>query len=408
VTPLLSTAILRTQSDRRLVALAQAGHEVAFTAIVERYRSQLRRYCARLVPESRADDALQQAFLLAWRALQEGRPVRELRPWLYAIVHNAAVSQLRSGVFDYVELLDTLEGAHGTDADVERRSVMRQTLAAVAALPERQRDALLAVALQGRPQAEVAVAMGLTDNGLRQLLFRARTTVRGAATALTPIPALVWLLRGAAGAGAVAGGASAVPAGTALVVAGTLAVGGAVGLRTPTPRERAGATPAVAATPTAPPVASAAADRALRRGGVHVVHTTRAADAARPTRRRAASVVALRGHHGVRVAAAPTRTTVAPRPAAVAPLPALTPAAAPSTAMAPAAAEAPATAEAAVAPASAAPAPTAAAAADQPAAPSGEQAALPRAKPDDEDDGGRRDDDGNDDDRTSDPVEDDD
>src|SRR3954452_25499576 len=218
---MLSTAILRTQSDRRLAALAEAGYEAAFTAIVERYRPQLRRYCLRLVAEARADDVLQQSFLLAWRALQQGRTVRELRPWLYAIVHNTAITHLRTGVFDYVELPDTLEGDGGTEADVERRSATRQTLAAVAALPDRQRDALLAVALEGRPHSEVAMAMGLTGNGLRQLLFRARTTLRAAATAITPIPILAWGLR-AAGAGAVAGGAAtALPAGTALVVAGT-------------------------------------------------------------------------------------------------------------------------------------------------------------------------------------------
>src|SRR3954452_4964895 len=232
VTPLLSTAILRTQSDRRLVTLAQAGHEVAFTTIVERYRPQLRRYCARLVPEPHVDDALQQAFLDAWRALQDGRAVRELRPWLHTIVHNAAISQLRSGVFDYVELLDTLEGADGAEADFERRSVVRQTLATVAALPDRQRAALLAVALDGRSRSEVALEMGLTDNGLRQLIFRARSSVRAAFTAITPIPLLAWGVR-AAGAAAVAGGASALPTGTALVVAGTLVVAAAVGLPTP-------------------------------------------------------------------------------------------------------------------------------------------------------------------------------
>src|SRR4051812_18026235 len=279
---MLSTAILRTQSDRRLVALAQAGHEVAFTTIVERYRAQLRRHCLRILPEGRVDDALQQAFLLAWRALQDGRAVRELRPWLYTIVHNAAISQLRSGVFDYVELLDTLEGADGAEADFERRSVVRQTLATVAALPDRQRAALLAVTLDGRSQSEVALAMGLTDNGLRQLIFRARTTVRGAVTAITPIPLLAWGVR-AAGAGAVAGGASALPAGTALVVAGTLAVGGAVGLRTPSPTQREHSSPVVAATPSAGPVAAKAARAALRQTTVRV-SSARRAGAARDAR----------------------------------------------------------------------------------------------------------------------------
>src|SRR3954471_8772210 len=238
MTPRVSTALLRTQSDQRLLELMQAGHEAAFEAIVERYRAQLHRYARRMLPEGRCEDAVQQGLMQAWRALQEGKEVRQLRPWLYAIVHNAAVNQLRQGVFDYSELLDTVQGSDDPEADVERRSVMRQTLTAVAALPDRQRDALLAVVVEGRPQAQVALEMGLTENGLRQLLFRARTTLRTAASAITPLPMLDWLLRGGGvtapslgdhvaeatvGAGAAAGGAHALGAGTALFVAGTLA-----------------------------------------------------------------------------------------------------------------------------------------------------------------------------------------
>src|SRR3954468_10072380 len=247
MTPRVSTTLLRTQSDQRLLELVQAGHEAAFEAIVERYHSQLIRYARRVLPEGRCEDAVQQGFMQAWRALQDGKEVRQLRPWLYAIVHNAAVNQLRQGVFDYRELLDTVEGHDDPSADVEMRAVMRQTLSAVAALPERQRDALLKVIVEGRSQQQVAIEMGLTENGLRQLLFRARTTLRSAATAVTPLPVLVWAARApqtgggfgtrigeaAAGAGAVAGGAHVLQTGTALIVAGTLAVGGATALETP-------------------------------------------------------------------------------------------------------------------------------------------------------------------------------
>src|SRR5205823_7512522 len=104
------------------------------------------------------------------------------------------------------------------------------------------------VVVAGRPQAQVAVEMGLTENGLRQLLFRARSTLRSAATAITPLPLLAWAARApqsggaglgtrigeaAAGAGAVAGGAHVLQTGTALIVAGTLAVGGATALESP-------------------------------------------------------------------------------------------------------------------------------------------------------------------------------
>ena len=108
-----SVTLLRTQSDERLVALAREGHERAFDAIVERYRRPLLRHSRRLLPESRAEDALQQALVAAWTALQRGDDVRELRPWLYRIVQNTALNALRVNGYEYEELRETLEGVGG-------------------------------------------------------------------------------------------------------------------------------------------------------------------------------------------------------------------------------------------------------------------------------------------------------
>jgi RNA polymerase sigma factor (sigma-70 family) len=135
-----SVKLLRTQSDDRLVALAAAGHERAFEAIVERYRRQLLRHSRRYLPEARAEDAVQQALVSAWSALRRGDDVRELRPWLHRIVHNSALNTLRTAGYDYEQLHDTLHGAGGPAELAERRAVVRQTLAGLAALPERQRQ----------------------------------------------------------------------------------------------------------------------------------------------------------------------------------------------------------------------------------------------------------------------------
>ena len=91
--PLVSTPLLRAQSDRRLVALAADGHDRAFEAIVERYRRPLQRYLRRLLSEALAEDVLQATFVRAWQALRAGTDVRELRPWLYRIAHNQALKR---------------------------------------------------------------------------------------------------------------------------------------------------------------------------------------------------------------------------------------------------------------------------------------------------------------------------
>src|SRR5919201_207365 len=87
MTPLLSTPLLRAQSDGRLTALAGSGHDRAFEEIVERYRRPLQRYLRRLLSEALAEDVLQATFVRAWQALRVGTEVRDLRPWMYRIAH---------------------------------------------------------------------------------------------------------------------------------------------------------------------------------------------------------------------------------------------------------------------------------------------------------------------------------
>src|SRR4051794_32537549 len=220
-----STVLLRTQTDERLVALARAGHDRAFEAIVERYRRPLLRACRRILPEARAEDALQQALVAAWNGLRRGDDVQELRPWLYRIARNTALNQLRVAGYDLDELMDSLTAADDPEEEVLRRAVVRQTLAALAALPDRQREALLRTAIDGHGQEEVARDLGLSSTAMRQLVHRARVAVRSAATAVVPMPCASWLAAGAGGAGATA---TIAKAGTVVVLAGGAAAAPAI------------------------------------------------------------------------------------------------------------------------------------------------------------------------------------
>jgi RNA polymerase sigma factor (sigma-70 family) len=198
-------ALLRTQSDARLAALAHDGQERAYEAIVERYRRELLRHAQRVVSEARAEDVLQHALLAAWAALRRGDEVRDLRPWLHRIVQNTSLNALRGGRDEYAELRESMQVFDAPEDEIERRAIVRDTLAALAALPERQREALLRVAVQGRSHEEVAEDFGLSHGAVRQLVHRARTTLRAAATAITPLPVASWLASVGARAGEPAG-----------------------------------------------------------------------------------------------------------------------------------------------------------------------------------------------------------
>ena len=85
---------LRTQPDRRLVTLVREGYEPAFEEIVRRYRKPLDRFAA-VVRRRRSEDVTQDAFSKALLALRGSEQEIELRPWLYRIVRNTALNDLR-------------------------------------------------------------------------------------------------------------------------------------------------------------------------------------------------------------------------------------------------------------------------------------------------------------------------
>jgi RNA polymerase sigma factor (sigma-70 family) len=249
MTPLLSNQLLRTQSDARLTALVAAGHDHAFEAIVERYRKPLSRYLRRLLSEPLAEDVLQATFVRAWQALTAGTDVHELRPWLYRIAHNQAVNALRAAGPAESELPQTMAAPlamAAPDVAAERSERLRSTFRGIGELPDRQRAALVAVAVDDRAHADVAAELGLSDGALRQLLLRARTALRAAATAITPYPVVSWLSAGsdvgaarvaeaAAGAGGIGVGFKA---GAAVLAAGAV-VAGAPALRDESATSRA-------------------------------------------------------------------------------------------------------------------------------------------------------------------------
>jgi RNA polymerase sigma factor (sigma-70 family) len=245
MSPRISIRLLAAQSDQRLAALAGEGHERAFEALVHRYRRPLLRYCRSMrMADARADDVLQQAFLQAWMAFARGTQVREVRPWLYRIVHNAAVNAMRGATEGHSELTESMqiEAALAGESELQRKMAVHEALTDVAALPQMQQQAIFLTAVDGQSHDEVAGVLGISEGALRGLLYRARASLRAAAAALTPPPLLEWAARGAEGAGPTAeriaelssGGAAAGMAGLLVkgavvaVTAGALATGATV------------------------------------------------------------------------------------------------------------------------------------------------------------------------------------
>ncbi|HVX34464.1 MAG TPA: sigma-70 family RNA polymerase sigma factor [Solirubrobacterales bacterium] len=222
---------LRTQSDRRLVRLVREGYESAFEEIVRRYRRPLDRFAASLVG-ARSEDVTQDSFRKALVALRRDEGEVELRPWLYRIVRNTALNDLRDRPPAAAELTEELlAGGRSAAAEAEQRAEVAALTARLRALPDNQRAALVMRELEGMSHAEIAAALGISGGAARQAIARGRAAVRAGLGALLPLP----LLRSLAGAGEIgtqaALGAGATASGTAALKVGltTVAVVGSIG-----------------------------------------------------------------------------------------------------------------------------------------------------------------------------------
>jgi RNA polymerase sigma factor (sigma-70 family) len=170
--------VLSLLSDERLARLAAGGDSLAFTTIYQRYHGQLYRYCRSIVgsPEDAAD-ALQNTMLSAFRSLQgEIRSIR-MKPWLYKIAHNESISVLRQR--RPVAALEAASGVVGSDMalDSATRERLRELMADVGRLSERQRGALLMRELNGLDYQEIGAALGTSAGAAKQSVHEARVAL---------------------------------------------------------------------------------------------------------------------------------------------------------------------------------------------------------------------------------------
>jgi len=218
--------LLRTQPDARLVAMSRDGGVAAFDEIVRRHESALTAYATMLAPPSRMEDVIQESLLKAYAALQDGAQPDVLRAWLFRIVRNTAIDEHRK-VRHHEQLDENYDGVEQPPQAFERGQQLAALVAAIADLPPAQREAIVMRELEGRGHEEISRSLSVSPGAVRQLIFRARDSLREAASAL--IPAAVIRTAAVPGADSAVGGigvAGAVKLGVAAVVAtGTIVAG---------------------------------------------------------------------------------------------------------------------------------------------------------------------------------------
>lgn len=194
-------------SDEELVGAFQGGDLSAFDVLVERWDRRIQGAAYRVLgSEDESRDVCQETFLRAYRALGSFKREARFSSWVYQIALNLCRDRLRRRRARPLVSLDALHEDGQAPPDVsgpspyewlEAQRLSRAVAAAVAALPEEEREVIVLKEYQGLTFLEVAEALGLPPSTVKTRLYRGlgqlrqqleRRGIRGVAPVPAPLP----------------------------------------------------------------------------------------------------------------------------------------------------------------------------------------------------------------------------
>jgi RNA polymerase sigma-70 factor (ECF subfamily) len=177
-----------------LLAALRAGEETAYRFLVERYGGRMLAVARRILrSEEEARDALQEAFLQAFRGVERFEGQARLSTWLHRITVNAALMRIRRQKSRPEQPIEALlpafredghsevcfvDWADGPEVVLQRSEVRDAVRAAIDRLPASYRTVLLLRDIEELDTAEVAELLGITANAVKIRLHRARQALR--------------------------------------------------------------------------------------------------------------------------------------------------------------------------------------------------------------------------------------
>jgi len=179
-------------ADAELVSLTIAGNDLAFAQIMRRYNRLLFRTVRSILKnDDETQDALQEAYLNAWRALASFRADARLSTWLVRIAANEALGRLRRNSAQIMPLNSAID-PDGETPEIQmqanpddqpehlamRAQVRRQIEARIDTLPDSFRTVFMLRGVEELSVEEVALALDIPEATVRSRFFRARGILR--------------------------------------------------------------------------------------------------------------------------------------------------------------------------------------------------------------------------------------
>ena len=165
-------------ADRWLVEKARAGDVDAYEVLVRRHRARIYRIALRMMGDPHdAEDVTQDVLIQVWTALAGFAGASAFTTWLYRIVFNRCLNQVRRRRWTRPVLDTDPPPVAGAEDTVIAQHRARATLEAVAALPPDQRAVIVLHQLEGLSYREVAAIVEVSEDAVRGRLHRARLSL---------------------------------------------------------------------------------------------------------------------------------------------------------------------------------------------------------------------------------------
>ena len=168
-----------------LISRARTGDREAFGGLVEQYRDNVYRLAYRMCGNAYdADEAAQEAFVAAWRALPNFRGDAKFSTWLYRLTTNAAIDVMRREKRHQTvgdgEMVDVADDADSPQETVERTEQQEAVQKALSTLSEEYREVLLLRYMEELDYAEIAEVLQLPSGTVKSRINRAKAALKTA------------------------------------------------------------------------------------------------------------------------------------------------------------------------------------------------------------------------------------
>jgi RNA polymerase sigma-70 factor (ECF subfamily) len=186
----IATAAAALDLDTELMVRVKEGDGASFGVLLDRHRSPVVHFLYRMVQNHAvAEELAQEVFLRVYRSRSTYEPTAKFTTWLFRIATHLALNALRDGKNERLqERLDDDTGDTPVRQVSDHRPSVEQSMVyqakldevrrAIAALPEKQRAAVLMHKYEEMEYTQIARVLSCSESAVKSLLFRAYETLR--------------------------------------------------------------------------------------------------------------------------------------------------------------------------------------------------------------------------------------